>query len=444
MLSYTIVDMDLDPVASHDDADVRRLALSLGVTLAFVATFSVSWGVVTWVVAAELAPLRWHAGALALASAVNWLCNAAVAHFAQLVSQSVAFAAFGTCSLFAAVYVHQCLPETAGASLENVGVLWAARILHQDPSRLPPSQSIFRRLRQLGSSSSSPPGSQATLPVPVLSSTRQPMPPTALPALVGDDMDGGGAALPADAADAAADTSLAATLIAEGGGPHSSPGSCPHSLTSSCSSLSSPPVSSGSLPVPTPRATPAPAACASAAAAASAASSTSGVDGPPIKITSKLPLLVPRDPPSPHRAGSDVFTAQPAAAPPLPPPPAPPPAPPATPPDAMEGRSRSATVRSEPASAAEAAGTSSRAAPSGRASSSAVSGAAAAAGPAMASASGMLPPSGGGTDAFLGPPPGAVLSSTIEVRCSRQGARVPPPLPPPRPRRALARVAAMA
>jgi hypothetical protein len=143
------VDFIVDEQAEKDK-DLSRLALSLGVTLAFVATFSATWGVVTWVVAAELAPMRWHAGALALATATNWLCNAAVAHFAQLVSQSVAFASFGMCSVLAAIYVQQYLPETAGASLENVGVLWAARILHQDPEQPARSRFIFRLLRQLG------------------------------------------------------------------------------------------------------------------------------------------------------------------------------------------------------------------------------------------------------------------------------------------------------
>ena len=113
-LTYTMLE---GPPPPHKPADdTQMLATFLGVILLFVTAFSVSWGVVAWIAAAELAPLKYHAPAVALATSVNWSCNALVAVFGSAVSHTIAFASFGVACTLAAGYVHQLVPETSCVS----------------------------------------------------------------------------------------------------------------------------------------------------------------------------------------------------------------------------------------------------------------------------------------------------------------------------------------
>ena len=167
VLSYAI-----NSTATEHDA-LEKLVFFLGGMLLFVGTFSATWGVVVWVVASELVPLRHHAWGLSAATSTNWACNAAVAYYAANVSVTIAFSSFAVACAVAAVYVHRYLPETSAISLENIGVVFGPRALLA--ARDGGGGGVHGHLHQMGAWASptrgttpaaSPAGSRAELPVP--------------------------------------------------------------------------------------------------------------------------------------------------------------------------------------------------------------------------------------------------------------------------------------
>ncbi|NGY03308.1 D-xylose transporter XylE [Solimonas terrae] len=115
-------------------------ALGIGALLAmlvYVAGFALSWGPVTWVLLAEIFPNSIKGRALSLAVAAQWLANIAVSWSFRLFdgnSRLIAhfhhgfpYALYAAISLFAAIFVLRCVPETKGRSLESVASLWKRR-----------------------------------------------------------------------------------------------------------------------------------------------------------------------------------------------------------------------------------------------------------------------------------------------------------------------------
>jgi sugar porter (SP) family MFS transporter len=102
--------------------------LLLGLTLAgivvYIASFSISWGPVQWVLLPELFPLRVRAGAVAFCVTFNWLFNMTVALlFPSLLEAFGAgwnFLFFAVTTAAAYVYATRLLPETKGRSLEEI------------------------------------------------------------------------------------------------------------------------------------------------------------------------------------------------------------------------------------------------------------------------------------------------------------------------------------
>ncbi|WP_226362368.1 sugar porter family MFS transporter [Pseudonocardia sp. ICBG1142] len=102
--------------------------LLLGLTLAgivvYIASFSISWGPVQWVLLPELFPLRVRAGAVAFCVTFNWLFNMTVALlFPSLLEAFGAgwnFLFFAVTTAAAYLYATRLLPETKGRSLEEI------------------------------------------------------------------------------------------------------------------------------------------------------------------------------------------------------------------------------------------------------------------------------------------------------------------------------------
>jgi MFS family permease len=103
----------------------RRIGgvLVLGSLIGYIAFFAVSQGAVFWVYLAEIFPNRVRARGQALGSFTHWCWAAAVSWsfpvFAEA-SGGLAFAVFGTTMLLQFVMVLMFLPETKGASLEQI------------------------------------------------------------------------------------------------------------------------------------------------------------------------------------------------------------------------------------------------------------------------------------------------------------------------------------
>ncbi|KAF6154524.1 hypothetical protein GIB67_028416 [Kingdonia uniflora] len=93
-----------------------------------VAFFSVGIGPVCWVITSEIFPLKLRAQAAALGAVGNRLCSGLVAMSFLSVSRAITVAGtffiFSVVSALSVVFVHLCVPETKGKSLEQIELLF--------------------------------------------------------------------------------------------------------------------------------------------------------------------------------------------------------------------------------------------------------------------------------------------------------------------------------
>lgn len=100
--------------------------LGLGLTLGYLAAFELGIGPVTWVLIAELFPLRVRSKAMAIATMVNWLFNFLVSYFYLTMFKVTVLGRDGTMWLFAGfaflalVFTIWKVPETKNRSLESI------------------------------------------------------------------------------------------------------------------------------------------------------------------------------------------------------------------------------------------------------------------------------------------------------------------------------------
>ena len=99
-------------------------ALVCAAVVLFVMTFGLGLGPVTWLLPAELFPMKKRAAATGLATSVNWLANFAVGQaFLPCLAAplgSLAFLPFGVVLGLGLVFVYRCVPETRGKTLEQI------------------------------------------------------------------------------------------------------------------------------------------------------------------------------------------------------------------------------------------------------------------------------------------------------------------------------------
>ncbi|KAJ3128518.1 Plasma membrane low glucose sensor [Nowakowskiella sp. JEL0407] len=101
----------------------------LGVALIwlFVVGFNSSWGPITWVVSAEVFPLRVRSRAIALTAGLQWACNTATAYAIPLAIAQNTFAIFlvlGSLGVSSIFVVYFFLPETKNVTLEEMDMVW--------------------------------------------------------------------------------------------------------------------------------------------------------------------------------------------------------------------------------------------------------------------------------------------------------------------------------
>ena len=102
--------------------------LPLGLTLlgiiVYIASFSISWGPVQWVLLPELFPLRVRAGAVGICVTFNWLFNMIVAllfpSLLDIFGAGWNFLFFAVMTALAYLFATRLLPETKGRSLEEI------------------------------------------------------------------------------------------------------------------------------------------------------------------------------------------------------------------------------------------------------------------------------------------------------------------------------------
>ncbi|WP_336184123.1 sugar porter family MFS transporter [Bacillus sp. 205(2023)] len=90
----------------------------------FMVAYSASWGMVVWVVLAEIFPLQVRGTALGITSTCLWLANIAVSLsfplLLDLIGTGALFLMYGAIGVLAFLFVYQYVPETKGKSLEQI------------------------------------------------------------------------------------------------------------------------------------------------------------------------------------------------------------------------------------------------------------------------------------------------------------------------------------
>ena len=90
----------------------------------YVAFYSFTWAPLTWVIVGEMFPLAVRGRASGLASSMNWVGSWAVGLVFPIMTAAMAqeavFAIFGVICLAGVLFVHYCVPETQGHTLEEI------------------------------------------------------------------------------------------------------------------------------------------------------------------------------------------------------------------------------------------------------------------------------------------------------------------------------------
>lgn len=108
--------------------------LILPFLLLFMASFSVSWGPVVWVLLSEIFPSKIRSLALAISVFVQWIANFLVTQFFPVLvanesldayfNGAFPFYLFAIICLFSILFVWKRIPETKNKSLEQMESLW--------------------------------------------------------------------------------------------------------------------------------------------------------------------------------------------------------------------------------------------------------------------------------------------------------------------------------
>ena len=103
----------------------------VGFLCVYVAFYSFTWAPLTWVIVGEIFPLAIRGRASGMASSFNWIGSFLVGLLFPImtasISQAAVFAIFGFICLLGVAFIRNCVPETRGATLEEIE---AAGIAH--------------------------------------------------------------------------------------------------------------------------------------------------------------------------------------------------------------------------------------------------------------------------------------------------------------------------
>ncbi len=105
--------------------------------LLFMASFSISWGPIVWVLLSEIFPNKVRSLALAIAVFIQWVANFAVSQTFPMMTENewlnanfhgaFPFILFAVLCLFAFLFVLKWVPETKNKTLEEMAEMWEER-----------------------------------------------------------------------------------------------------------------------------------------------------------------------------------------------------------------------------------------------------------------------------------------------------------------------------
>ncbi|KAF2183687.1 quinate permease [Zopfia rhizophila CBS 207.26] len=101
----------------------------------YVGAFGATWGPVSWTLVSEIFPLSIRAKGASIGASSNWVNNFAVAFFVPPMFEGWAWGTYIFFSVFLAAgiaWVHFCLPETKGATLEEMDRVFKSRTGEED------------------------------------------------------------------------------------------------------------------------------------------------------------------------------------------------------------------------------------------------------------------------------------------------------------------------
>ncbi|RKL46043.1 hypothetical protein BFJ72_g2952 [Fusarium proliferatum] len=105
----------------------------------YVGAFGATWGPVSWTLVAEIFPLSIRSKGSSIGASSNWLNNFAVAFYVPPMFEAlewgtyIFFAVFLACSM---VWLYFCLPETKGATLEDMDRVFGSHTGEEDAKML--------------------------------------------------------------------------------------------------------------------------------------------------------------------------------------------------------------------------------------------------------------------------------------------------------------------
>ena len=111
----------------HPVKDDAGSHAALAMIYVFAVFFAFSWNNVPWVLAAEILPNRVRALGMMIAVAVNWLMSFVVVYALPYMLKGIGygtFILFGACLFTGLVFAFFFVPETKGASLEDMDILF--------------------------------------------------------------------------------------------------------------------------------------------------------------------------------------------------------------------------------------------------------------------------------------------------------------------------------
>merc|ERR1712039_726697 len=126
ILGVIFIRQDADKIEVLNDSAGLLIVIAIFV---FTASFSFSWGPVTWVYCAEIFPLNVRGRCVGLTTMWEWVGVFVVNQSTPMLLQSMGFSAFGifACFCLVAVLFTLWLPETRGVPLEHMNEIFDVR-----------------------------------------------------------------------------------------------------------------------------------------------------------------------------------------------------------------------------------------------------------------------------------------------------------------------------